>query len=245
MPLGTRIIKEDMMVRHLLGTAAAVALLSGPTFAQDSEEGAEQGAMTVEQCAPTVTVTQTPPTVTVTMPQEEGDEPTVTVTQAAPEVTVENCAPKIMGPDGEEMQAEVTEAEAEVTINAAETAELSVERMGDGAEAEEPAEAEATAAEPATEEAAADEPAGAAATDTEEQPEAEQADTEPMAVDAEMAEPAAQDDAEAEPAEEPAAETTSEPEAEQPAIETLQAAGVRARRIGEVVAGSGIVRFAD
>ncbi len=35
------------------------------------------------------------------------------------------------------------------------------------------------------------------------------------------------------------------PEAEQTAIETLQAAGVRARRIGDVVEGSGVVRFAD
>lgn len=35
------------------------------------------------------------------------------------------------------------------------------------------------------------------------------------------------------------------PEAEQIAIETLQGVGVRARRIGDVVAGSGIVRFAD
>ena len=35
------------------------------------------------------------------------------------------------------------------------------------------------------------------------------------------------------------------PEAADAAVSTLAAAGVQARRIGEVVAGSGIVRFAD
>ncbi|RJE81114.1 PRC-barrel domain-containing protein [Paracoccus sp. JM45] len=139
------------MVRHLLGTAAAVTLLTGPAFAQDTAEG---GAMTVQQCAPVVTVTQTPPKVTVTMPEDANADPMVTVSQSAPEVTVENCAPTVMGADGEQIEAKVTEAEANVTINAAETAELTVTRMGAAAE---PAADEATAEEPAAGDAMAEE----------------------------------------------------------------------------------------
>jgi hypothetical protein len=164
------------MVRHLLGTAAAVALLTGPAFAQDTtEDAAETGAMTVQQCAPVITVTQTPPQVTVTLSEDASTDPMVTVTQSPPEVTVENCAPTITGTDGEEVEAEVTEAEADITINAAETAELTVTRTGIP---EEPAADEAMAEEPAAETDPKDQigeapEAGDAAAEVEPAPEAE------------------------------------------------------------------------
>lgn len=170
------------MVRHLLGTAAAVTLLTGPAFAQDTtEDTAANGAMTVQQCAPAVTVTQTPPKVTVTVSEDAEADPMVTVTQSPPEVTVENCAPTITGADGEQIEAEVTEAEADVTINAAENAELTVTRMG-------------AAEDPATDEAATDDPAA-------EEPATQEATAEePQADEAAQEEPAAEEPAAAEPA---------------------------------------------
>lgn len=143
------------MTRHMLGTAATLALLSGTAFAQTTETATSDGEMmTIQQCAPVVTVTQTPPTVMVTMPEDAGQEPQVTVTQAPPDVTVEMCAPTLMGADGSEMQAQLVEAEAEINIEAAETAELQVSRMTDPASEVEAAQ-EAPAAEPQDERQAA------------------------------------------------------------------------------------------
>lgn len=116
------------MARHLLGTAATLALLTGPALAQ--EQASQGSTVTVQQCAPVISVTQTPPTVTVTLSEDGTSEPTVTVTQSPPEVTVENCAPTISGPDGAEMAVEIVEAEPNISIIAADTAELTVSRMG-------------------------------------------------------------------------------------------------------------------
>ncbi|MGZ3216716.1 hypothetical protein [Paracoccus sp. T5] len=122
------------MARQLLGTAATLALLSGPAWAQTTETAAPQGdGMTIQQCAPVITVTQTPPTVTVTLADDPGKEPEVTVTQAPPEVSVEMCPPTLAGADGAEMQAQLVDAEPQISVQAAETAELQVTRMGGGA----------------------------------------------------------------------------------------------------------------
>lgn len=136
------------MGRQLLGTAATLALLSGTAMAQTTENAAPQGdGLTIQQCAPVITVSQTPPMVTVTLAEDPGQEPEVTVTQAPPEVSVEMCPPTVTGADGAEMQAQVIEAEPEIVVQAAETAELQVTRMG-GAEA--PMQQDAAAEEPAT-----------------------------------------------------------------------------------------------
>ncbi|MBM3605916.1 MAG: hypothetical protein FJX25_14610 [Alphaproteobacteria bacterium] len=126
------------MTRHLLGTAATLALLGSPAVAQTEAAGGT-GAMRIEQCAPVITVTQTPPTVTVTMPANPDEEPSVTVTQAPPEVSVETCPPTVTGADGAQAEAEVVEAEPQINITAAETAELSVARADGGQATEAPA----------------------------------------------------------------------------------------------------------
>nr|WP_162623627.1 hypothetical protein [Paracoccus saliphilus] len=100
-------------------------------MAQTTEAPAPLGdVMTIQQCAPVITVTQTPPTVMVTLPEQPGQEPQVTVTQAPPDVSVEMCPPTLAGADGAQMQAQLVEAEPEVAIRAAETAELQISRMG-------------------------------------------------------------------------------------------------------------------
>ncbi|WP_304616588.1 hypothetical protein [Paracoccus sp. (in: a-proteobacteria)] len=153
------------MRNHLKGSVAVLALLGGPAIAQEAE------GLVVETCAPVVTVTQTPPEIRITIPEDAAADPQVVVLQSPPVVEVVQCPPVITG--GE---AQITEAEAEIVVNAAETAELVVTRVGpDEAAADTateatddaPAEADAAADEAATGDAAADGTAtDEAATDT-------------------------------------------------------------------------------
>lgn len=106
------------MRNHLKGSVAVLALLGGPAIAQQAE------GVVVETCAPVVTVTQTPPEIRITIPDDSAADPQVVVLQAPPVVEVVQCPPVVTG-----AEAQVTEAEAEIVVNAAESAELVVTRM--------------------------------------------------------------------------------------------------------------------
>ena len=112
------------MRNHLKGSVAVLALLGGPAIAQQAE------GVVVETCAPVVTVTQTPPEIRITIPDDPAADPQVVVLQAPPVVEVVQCPPVVTG-----AEAQITEAEAEIVVNAAESAELVVTRMDATAQA--------------------------------------------------------------------------------------------------------------
>lgn len=111
------------MRSQLKGSVAVLTLLSAPAWAQDAPD--EAGAMTLQMCAPVVTVTQTPPEVRITMGDDPDAEPQVTVIQSPPTVDVEQCPPTFAGFDGD---VQISEAEAEIVVNAADSAQLVVTR---------------------------------------------------------------------------------------------------------------------
>jgi hypothetical protein len=112
------------MHRQLLGTAAGLALLAAPAFAQDAAPAGAEGTAAAGACAPTVTVTQMPPEVRITLPEDPAADPVVTVVQAPPEVVVEDCPA--------DAEAGTAAPETQVVVNAAETAELVVTRQAAG-----------------------------------------------------------------------------------------------------------------